>query len=97
MVVFFLAFKFLVNMRLLQANDVSYLMLLLYLQGARHTFAEGMGKNVANPTAMLLCSANMLKHAGLDQYSAIIKGAVDKVIKAGKVGYSKRFVYIRLK
>ncbi|XP_018015956.1 isocitrate dehydrogenase [NAD] subunit beta, mitochondrial isoform X1 [Hyalella azteca] len=67
----------------------------VFEQGARHTFAEGMGKNVANPTAMLLCSANMLKHAGLDQYSAIIKGAVDKVIKAGKVktrdigGYSK--------
>lgn len=55
------------------------------MQGARHTFAEAMGKNVANPTAMLLCSANMLKHAGLDEYSELIKGAVFRVIKAGKV------------
>ena len=59
-------------------------------QGARHTFAEGMGKNVANPTAMLLCAANMLSHAGLDNYSEMITSAVDRVIKSGKVSHASR-------
>jgi len=31
-------------------------------QGARHPFSQAMGRNIANPTAMLLSSANMLKH-----------------------------------
>jgi len=57
----------------------------VFEQGARHTFAEAMGKNVANPTAMLLCSANMLKHAGLNRYSEMIRGSVEKVIRSGKV------------
>lgn len=32
------------------------------LQGARHPFAQAVGRNIANPTAMLLSAANMLKH-----------------------------------
>lgn len=35
---------------------------LLLLQGARHPFAQAVGRNIANPTAMLLSSANMLRH-----------------------------------
>ncbi|XP_059506769.1 isocitrate dehydrogenase [NAD] subunit beta, mitochondrial isoform X3 [Stegostoma tigrinum] len=30
--------------------------------GARHPFSQAMGRNIANPTAMLLSSANMLRH-----------------------------------
>lgn len=31
-------------------------------QGARHPFALAVGRNIANPTAMLLSAANMLRH-----------------------------------
>ncbi|XP_056659573.1 isocitrate dehydrogenase [NAD] subunit beta, mitochondrial isoform X1 [Monodelphis domestica] len=31
-------------------------------QGARHPFAQAVGRNIANPTAMLLSSSNMLRH-----------------------------------
>jgi len=53
--------------------------------GARHTYAEVAGKNVANPTAMLLCAANMLDHASLGVYADRIKKAVLQVLKNGKV------------
>lgn len=44
-----------------------------------------MGKNVANPTAMLLCGAKMLRHVNLPTYSEMITNAVNKVLKDGKV------------
>ncbi|XP_064099199.1 isocitrate dehydrogenase [NAD] subunit beta, mitochondrial-like isoform X2 [Macrobrachium nipponense] len=53
--------------------------------GARHTFSEAVGKNVANPTAMLLASANMLRHVNLQYYGDMIKNAVDRVIRVGKI------------
>ncbi|XP_065350475.1 isocitrate dehydrogenase [NAD] subunit beta, mitochondrial [Cloeon dipterum] len=53
--------------------------------GARHTFSEAVGKNVANPTAMLLCGTKMLNHVNLQYYGDMIRGAVDRVLKAGKV------------
>jgi isocitrate dehydrogenase (NAD+) len=31
-------------------------------QGARHPFAQAVGRNIANPTAMLLSASNMLRH-----------------------------------
>lgn len=58
---------------------------MLFLQGARHTFSEAVGKNVANPTAMLLCASKMLRHINLTNYSQQIYGAINKVLKAGKV------------
>jgi len=67
----------------------------VFEQGARHTFSEAIGKNIANPTAMLLCSANMLNHIGLNSYGDQIRNAVESVIQEGKVktrdigGYSK--------
>lgn len=53
--------------------------------GARHTYSEAVGKNVANPTAMLLCGAKMLTHVNLQYYSDMIRNAVNRVLKAGKV------------
>ncbi|KAL0277694.1 UNVERIFIED_CONTAM: hypothetical protein PYX00_004898 [Menopon gallinae] len=53
--------------------------------GARHTFSEAVGKNVANPTAMLLCAAKMLRHVNLTTYSDMIRKAVSTVLKNGKV------------
>lgn len=54
------------------------------MKGARHAFATAAGRNIANPTAMLLCSANLLKHINLNSYGQKIENAVYKVIKAGK-------------
>lgn len=53
--------------------------------GARHAFAESAGKNQANPTAVLLCAANMLEHLGLEKHCNQIRNAVEKTIKSGKV------------
>lgn len=54
-------------------------------QGARHTFSEAVGKNVANPTAMLLCSSKLLRHVNLHSYSDMITNAINRVLKAGKI------------
>ncbi|XP_043824883.1 isocitrate dehydrogenase [NAD] subunit beta, mitochondrial-like [Dromiciops gliroides] len=69
--------------------------------GARHPFAEAVGRNIANPTAMLLSSSNMLKHLSLEYHSKMIAEAVKKVIKVGKVrtwdmgGYSTTTDFIK--
>lgn len=52
--------------------------------GARQAFAELAGKNQANPTAILLCSANMLDHMGLEKHSSVIRKAVLNVVASGK-------------
>lgn len=57
----------------------------MIFQGSRHTFAQAVGKNIANPTAMLLCAANMLRHVNHHVYSDQIKQAVQRVLQAGKV------------
>ncbi|CAH2252630.1 jg1276 [Pararge aegeria aegeria] len=57
----------------------------VFEQGARHIFSGAVGKNIANPTAMLLCSANLLAHVNLHSYSKMIKNAINKVLKDGKV------------
>ncbi|XP_025113258.1 isocitrate dehydrogenase [NAD] subunit beta, mitochondrial-like isoform X2 [Pomacea canaliculata] len=57
----------------------------IFEQGARHSFAEAVGKNIANPTASLLSACNMLKHIHLEYHSRIIHDAVLRVIKSGKV------------
>lgn len=57
----------------------------VYETGSSHTFSEAVGKNVANPTAMLLSSCNMLNHVGLEYYGKMIQGAVERVLKTGKV------------
>ncbi|XP_028165008.1 isocitrate dehydrogenase [NAD] subunit beta, mitochondrial isoform X3 [Ostrinia furnacalis] len=50
----------------------------VFEQGARHIFSGAVGKNIANPTAMLLCSANMLAHVNLHSYSKMMKNAINK-------------------
>ena len=57
----------------------------MFLQGARHTFAEAGGKGIANPTAVLLAGCNMLRHLHLDYHAKTVEDAVLKVIIAGKV------------
>ncbi|XP_039397017.1 isocitrate dehydrogenase [NAD] subunit beta, mitochondrial isoform X3 [Mauremys reevesii] len=71
------------------------------MQGARHPFAQAVGRNIANPTAMLLSAANMLRHLNLEYHSNVISDAVKRVIKVGKVrtrdmgGYSTTSDFIK--
>ena len=58
----------------------------VFLQGARHPYASEAGKDSANPTAILLCAANMLQHMHLERHSTTIRDAVEKTIRQGKVG-----------
>jgi isocitrate dehydrogenase (NAD+) len=57
----------------------------VYEPGSRHTFGGGAGKNIANPTAMLLCASKMLHHINLHYYGIQIRDAVEKVLKSGKI------------
>jgi len=59
--------------------------LAVFEPGARHTFDSAVGKNSANPTAILLSSVKLLNHLGLDQHAAKIEQAVLKVLKDGAV------------
>ncbi|XP_055376515.1 isocitrate dehydrogenase [NAD] subunit beta, mitochondrial [Condylostylus longicornis] len=53
--------------------------------GARHTFAEAVGKNVANPTAMFLCGTKLLRHINLNEHSERLQNAIFKVLSDGKI------------
>ncbi|NXH08925.1 IDH3B dehydrogenase, partial [Loxia leucoptera] len=69
--------------------------------GARHPFAQAVGRNIANPTAMLLSASNMLRHLNLEYHSNMVSDAVKKVIKGGKVrtrdlgGYSTTSDFVK--
>lgn len=52
--------------------------------GARHGFAGAVGKNIANPTGLLLAGAKMLRHLNLQYHGRQIEDAVFKVIRKGK-------------
>jgi len=56
----------------------------VYEPGARHIYAEAVGKNVANPTAYIVMAAKMLKHVNLQYHSAMILKALEKTLKTGK-------------
>jgi isocitrate dehydrogenase len=53
-------------------------------KGARHPFLTGAGRNIANPTAMLLSASSMLRHLSLVSYADQIDNAIHKVIKVGR-------------
>jgi isocitrate dehydrogenase (NAD+) len=53
--------------------------------GAKHSFTEALGRNIANPTAMILSCSNLLHHLHLDDYGRALRLAVEKTIKDGKV------------
>ncbi|CAJ0583780.1 unnamed protein product, partial [Mesorhabditis spiculigera] len=67
----------------------------IFEPGSRHSFQAAFGRQIANPTAMILCFANMLKHLHLDIYGDALTKSVLDVIKEGKVrtqdlgGYAK--------
>jgi isocitrate dehydrogenase (NAD+) len=56
----------------------------IYEPGARHTFGEAAGKDIANPTAMLLCAAKLLRHINCFEESERLTTALTTVLKEGK-------------
>jgi isocitrate dehydrogenase (NAD+) len=57
----------------------------IFEQGTRHSGIDIAGKNVANPTALILSSIMMLKHLGLPKFATDIERALDKTYRDGKV------------
>ena len=55
----------------------------IFEQGARHVGREIEGKGVANPTAMLLSTVLLLRHAGLHSFANRLEAGVMGVIRAG--------------
>jgi len=53
--------------------------------GARHSYSEQAGKNVANPAAMLLCAANFLDYACLSDHATRVRNSVLEVLREGRV------------
>ena len=53
--------------------------------GCRHVGLDIMGKNRANPTAMILSAVHLLRHLGLEVHADMISNALMKVIKEGKI------------
>ncbi len=51
----------------------------LYETGARHTHADIANTNTVNPTAILLASANMLRHLGFKYHAQSINTALHNV------------------
>ncbi|VDN02927.1 unnamed protein product [Thelazia callipaeda] len=72
----------------------------IFEPGARHAYQEAFGKQIANPTAMILCCADMLHHLGLKKYGKALQSAVEGVISEGKVktrdlgGYSSMMDFV---
>jgi len=53
--------------------------------GARHTFDEAVGKNVANPSAMIIASIKLLSHLGLKEEENTVRKGLHRVLSEGKV------------
>ncbi|CAG8454850.1 15989_t:CDS:2 [Acaulospora morrowiae] len=57
----------------------------LFEPGCRHVGMDIKGRNVANPTALILSGVLMLRHLGLDDYASRINNAVKRTIQSGSV------------
>jgi len=56
----------------------------LFSQGMPHSGMSIAGKNIANPTSMLLSSIMMLRYLGLPRFADQISSAVNEVLTQGK-------------
>lgn len=53
--------------------------------GTRHSYAEASGRDIANPTAILLASCDLLRHINLNEHAAKLESAIYKVVESGQV------------
>lgn len=56
----------------------------IFEPGNRHKAKDLTGRNVANPTALLLSSAMMLRHLNLPSFADMVEAGVMKTIEIGK-------------
>ncbi|KAA0187521.1 Isocitrate dehydrogenase [NAD] subunit beta mitochondrial [Fasciolopsis buskii] len=59
--------------------------LAVFEPGTRHSFSMASGRDIANPTAILLAGTHMLRHLNLTEYALSVESAVLQVIREGKV------------
>jgi isocitrate dehydrogenase (NAD+) len=57
----------------------------LFSQGMPHSGMTIAGKNIANPTSMLLSSVMMLRYLGFPRFADQISNAINEVLTEGKV------------
>lgn len=57
----------------------------IFEPGCRHVGSDIQGHNSANPTAMLLSGAMLLRHLGLEEHAGLVASAVYKTISSGRV------------
>jgi len=56
----------------------------LFESGARHTYANMAGRDIANPTAMLLSSCSLLEHIHFRKHARMLRTAILNTIAEGK-------------
>eukprot|EP00004_Rigifila_ramosa_P022050 TRINITY_DN5960_c0_g1_i2.p2 TRINITY_DN5960_c0_g1~~TRINITY_DN5960_c0_g1_i2.p2 ORF type:complete len:165 (+),score=43.36 TRINITY_DN5960_c0_g1_i2:732-1226(+) len=59
--------------------------IVVFEQGTRHVGHDLAGKNLANPTAMLLSASTMLRHLDMNKQADVLDAAICKVLTMGKV------------
>uniref|UniRef100_A0A183SGU9 Iso_dh domain-containing protein n=1 Tax=Schistocephalus solidus TaxID=70667 RepID=A0A183SGU9_SCHSO len=57
----------------------------VFQPGTSHTFSQASGRNTANPTAVILAAANLLRHIDLESHGDRLEQALSRVLKAGRV------------
>ncbi|TGZ62162.1 hypothetical protein CRM22_007595 [Opisthorchis felineus] len=57
----------------------------MFEPGTRHSYAEASGRDIANPTAILLASCDLLRHINLNEHATKLESAIYKVVKSGQV------------
>lgn len=57
----------------------------IFEPGTRHSFSQASGRNIANPTAVLLSSVKLLRHINFETHAEKLEQALMTVLKSGKV------------
>ena len=81
------------------ASNTPYILLFLkyavFEPGTRNTGQSLVGKNIANPVAMLNASADLLDYLGLFHHGKLIRDAIDKTINVDKIHTPGKGVLVR--
>ncbi|QQP55680.1 Isocitrate dehydrogenase subunit gamma_ mitochondrial, partial [Caligus rogercresseyi] len=57
----------------------------IFEPGTRNTGSQLVGRNMANPCAMINAGADLLEHLELREYAESIRGAVDKTLNEDRI------------
>ncbi|CAH8437359.1 unnamed protein product [Dicrocoelium dendriticum] len=56
----------------------------LFEPGTRHSYTAASGRDIANPTAILLATCRLLRHINLTEYGNRLESAVHQVLRSGQ-------------